>query len=224
VFVSVCLCLLVKFFMAIVLFLLIRCICGSSFSLLLLAFFSFVFSCLLFLVFVHRYTWAQQNEPAGWRGNNQSAPFEGAPLGWGNKYSNDGAGADVTIIRQKYTQAWGNREQFDSLKVNLIGGLMGLLCAFIGFMDFTSNFVPENHPLIESCNIKAILRSLVVKVMCPCIKTKKKQVKPPEKNVRNTKLLLLLCLSCNRLHHVSCTVYNCKVLISIRFQYNFNCV
>ena len=101
----------------------------------------------------------------------------GAPLGWGGK-NGVGDDIDVTSVRQKYTQAWGNREQFDSLKVNLIGGLMGLLCAFIGFMDFTSNFVPEEHPLIESCNIKAILRSLVVKVLCPCISPKKKKLEP----------------------------------------------
>ena len=121
----------------------------------------------------------------------------GAPRGWGGK---NGVGEDedidVTTVRQKYTQAWGNREQFDSLKVNLIGGLMGLLCAFIGFMDFTSNFVPEGHPLIESCNIKAILRSLVVKVLCPCISPKKKKLEPPKKNVSET-ALCLSCVVCN---------------------------
>ena len=62
----------------------------------------------------------------------------------------------------------------------VIALLMGMLCAFISIMEFTSSFMPEEHSMREVCDLKAILRGLIIAIFCPCLKKYAKEPKKPD--------------------------------------------
>jgi hypothetical protein len=145
-------------------------------------------------------------EPYGWRGNNISWMFldtndAGRPKSgnWTklnlNLYALGENNGDVAegIVPDGYTSAnnqlgknllhsqhWRQRERFSSDRVTYIALLMGLLCAFISVMEFTSSFMPEEHAMREVCDLKAILRGMIISIFCPCLGKYAKKPKKPD--------------------------------------------
>jgi hypothetical protein len=145
-------------------------------------------------------------EPYGWRANNISWMWldtddSGKPKSgnWTkldlNLFAKGDGNGDVAegIVPDGYTsldaqlgknllhsQHWRQRERFASDRVTWIALLMGMLCAFISIMEFTSSFMPEEHSMREVCDLKAILRGLIIAIFCPCLKKYAKKPKKPD--------------------------------------------
>ena len=70
-----------------------------------------------------------------------------------------------------HEQQWAQPNQFDNSKMFWIGVLLGTLCSLMAYMEFTSTFVPEAHPLRNRCEVPKIIATLITALACPCTAT-----------------------------------------------------